>query len=95
MTIVDVLKQLVTAIGGTYSSDDDTVSEILAKVTAAFESGDFVTDLPSVSAADNGCLLGVIAGEWGKIESPIPAFTADDNGKVLGVVDGALAWVTP
>ena len=90
MTIVEALKSLVTAIGGSYSADDDTVSEILEKVTSAFESGEFVTDLPAVTAEDNGKLFGVTGGEWGKIDAPVelPAVTADDNGKLLGVDSG-------
>ena len=91
MTIVDALKALVTAIGGSYSADDDTVSEILAKVTTAFESGEFVTDLPTVSSADNGKLFGVTGGKWDKVNAPVelPAVTGDDNGKALLVGSGA------
>lgn len=55
------------------------------------------SDLPDVTAADNGKLLGVDGGEWGKVDPPseLPAVTASDNGKVLGVADGAWGAVTP
>ena len=89
MTIVDALKALVTAIGGSYSADDDTVSEIVEKLTAAFESGVFVTDLPAVTAEDNGKLFGVSGGAWGKVDAELPAVTGDDNGKALLVSGGA------
>lgn len=93
MTIVEALKELVTAIGGIYTADDDTVSEIVEKLTAAFESGEFVTNLPAVTAADNGKLFGVTGGAWGKVDAPVelPAVAAVDNGSVLGVVGGAWA----
>lgn len=46
--------------------------------------------LPTVTAADNGKVLGVSNGAWGKIDVPeeLPEVTAADNGKVLGVADG-------
>ena len=97
MTIVEALQNLVTAIGGTYTADDDTVSEVLAKVTAAFESGEFVTDLPAVTSDDNGDLLTVVSGEWAKADPPteLPAVTAGDDGDILTVVDGAWAKADP
>lgn len=47
-------------------------------------------ELPAVSAADNGKLLGVSSGKWGKVSAPseLPAYTSSDNGKVLKVNSG-------
>lgn len=46
--------------------------------------------LPEVSASDNGKLMGVSGGQWGKVDPPteLPAVSAADNGKVLGVSGG-------
>lgn len=50
--------------------------------------------LPSVSAADNGKLMGVTDGAWGAVAAPteLPAVTAADAGKVL-TVDNSGKWV--
>ena len=50
--------------------------------------------LPTVSAADNGKVLGVSGGAWGKMAAPteLPAVTAADAGKVL-TVNEAGQWV--
>lgn len=47
-------------------------------------------DLPGVTDADDGKILGVSEGEWHKMDLPteLPAVTASDNGKVLGVSEG-------
>lgn len=47
-------------------------------------------ELPAVTAADNGKLLGVVAGAWGKVDAPngLPEVSATDNNKVLTVVNG-------
>lgn len=54
------------------------------------------SDLPVVSASDNGKLLGVSGGTWAAVAAPteLPAVTASDNGKVLKVVNGAWAAVS-
>lgn len=51
------------------------------------------TELPSVSASDNGKVLTVANGAWGKAAVPteLPAVTATDNGRVLQVTNGAWA----
>lgn len=48
------------------------------------------SSLPPVTSADNGDVLAVVNGAWGKSEPPsgLPDVTASDNGKVLGVEDG-------
>lgn len=47
-------------------------------------------ELPAVSAADNGKLLGVSVGKWDKVSETkeLPAYTSSDNGKVLKVNSG-------
>lgn len=52
-----------------------------------------VSDLPQVSASDNGKVLIVKSGSWAKGDAPteLPAVTASDNGKVLKVVEGVWA----
>ena len=49
------------------------------------------SELPEVTSADNGKVLGVVEGAWGKADAPneLPSVTSADNGKILGVVEGA------
>lgn len=44
-------------------------------------------ELPAVSSADNGKVLGVASGVWTKVAAPsgLPAATSADEGKLLGV----------
>lgn len=54
------------------------------------------SSLPAVTSADNGDLLGVVEGAWGKVDPPaaeLPAVSSTDNGSLLGVSDGAWAKV--
>jgi len=46
------------------------------------------SSLPAVTAEDNGDVLGVVDGAWGKMEAPsgLPSCTADDKGYVLAVM---------
>lgn len=48
------------------------------------------TLLPIVTSADNGKVLGVVSGEWDKMNVPseLPAVTSDNNKKYLEVVQG-------
>ena len=51
------------------------------------------TELPYVSASDNGKLLTVYNGAWAKRDAPteLPSVTSSDNGKMLTVTNGAWA----
>lgn len=52
-----------------------------------------VTELPVVSASDNGKVLMVVDGKWAAaaIPSQLPAVTSSDSGKVL-TVSAQGAW---
>ena len=63
------------------------ISEELAKIAER----EGASNLPAVTADDNGKALLVSGGKWGKGSLPVelPAVTADDNGKALLVSGGA------
>ena len=64
----------------------ETIAEKMGDVTAEA--------LPTVSAADNGKLLGVSSGAWAAVPAPteLPTVTASDAGKVL-TVNAQGQWV--
>ena len=66
MAINDALKKLINTLGGTYTADDDTVSELLEQVDAAFAGGGGGSSLPEVTSDDNGDVLTVVEGAWAK-----------------------------
>jgi len=45
--------------------------------------------LPSVTASDNGKVLGVVNGAWTTMNNPLPAVTSSNNNMVLGVINGS------
>ena len=55
--------------------------------------GEAVTELPSVSTADNNKVLTVVNGSWAAAKAPsgLPNVTTSDNNKVLKVVNGSWA----
>lgn len=59
----------------------------------ALEKNAGASALPDVTTSDNGDVLTVVEGAWGKaaIPSQLPSVTGADNGNVLGVVEGAWA----
>ncbi len=71
----------------------------MGKMTKAMEDiaaklvGVSVTELPEVSASDNGKVLMVVDGQWAAaaIPSQLPAVTSSDSGKVL-TVSAQGAW---
>ena len=71
----------------------------MGKMTKAMEDiaaklvGVDVTELPAVSAANNGAVLMVVDGQWaiGSIPSQLPAVTSENAGQVL-TVSAEGAW---
>lgn len=80
MTIPEALKELYVALGG--DADDvanmSTNPELIAKIATIAGGG---SGLPEVTAEDNGDVLTVVEGAWGKAEP--------SGGSVL-VVDGTI-----
>lgn len=93
MTIVQALKNLVTAFGGT--STAKTASEAIEDVATAVEASS--GGLPEVSSTDNGDILKVVGGEWAKAEekTELPSMSGVADGNVLSVDDGSAVWATP
>lgn len=91
-TTVDELKKLYVKMGGSASDVADVMTD--AEMIDKLEDVAVPAELPAVTSEDNGDVLGVVEGNWGKMEIPtpepeLPAVTSDDNGKILGVVEGA------
>lgn len=91
----DALKAILTAFGQTTGAKTEKalLFQIAESFQAAVEEGSIVInviELPSVTSADNGKILGVSNGEWAAINAPVelPTVSSTDNGKVLGVVEG-------
>ena len=93
MTIVQALKNLVTAFGGT--STAKTASEAIEDVATAVEAGG--SGLPSVTSTDNGDILKVVEGAWAKAEekTELPDMSGASDGDVLTVDDGSAVWSAP
>lgn len=91
-TIVEALKNLYVAFGGT-ASDVATITNIADMINSLATIAGSSIELPAVSNTDNGKVLTVSGGKWTKAAVPteLPAVTASDNGKVLKVADGAWA----
>ena len=69
--IVDALKNLYTAFGG--SADDVENTENIANMINAL--ADYIgeggaAELPTVTSADNGKVLTVVSGKWEKANLP-------------------------
>lgn len=60
----------------------------------AIESSGGGSSLPEVTSEDNGKVLGVVEGAWGKMDIPteLPTVTSSDEGKVL-TVNSSGDWV--
>lgn len=91
MNTVKSLKELYVSLGGNIEDlkglqTDAQVIKCLALIMGS------TIELPAVSGSDNGKVLKVIEGAWGKgTDEALPEVTADDNGKVLMVVNGEWA----
>ncbi len=71
---------------------EKAIQEVAEKLDAIQSAA--VTELPAVTASDNGKALIVSEGAWAKGSLPVelPAVTASDAGKVL-TVNAEGAWV--
>lgn len=91
MTTVTELKALYVKLGGNAAdvANIQTDAEMIEKIKEVA----IPAELPSVTSEDNGDVLGVVEGEWAKMDAPsaLPSVTAEDNGDILGVVEGAWA----
>ena len=79
----DALKGIIEALGGTPKGN--TVKTLLVQISESFqdaaEDGDIVLnviELPAVTSADNGKVLGVINGEWAAMS--VSSFVQDSSG---------------
>ncbi len=91
----DALKAILTAFGQTTNAKTEKalLFQIAESFQTAVEEGSIVInvlELPTVTSADNGKVLGVVDGQWAVIDAPVelPSVSSTDNGKVLGVVEG-------
>ena len=87
-TTVDELKTLYVKMGG--SIEDVAHLQTDAELIDKIEDIAGQKELPSVTTDDNGKILAVAEGTWGKATMPteLPSVTTDDNGKILAVAEG-------
>ncbi len=95
MTKVEELKKMYENMGGDPEAvaDKTLITEMLDAMSELE-----LSELPEVTAEDNGDVLTVVDGVWGKsapASSGLPEVTAADNGDVLSVVEGAWAKAAP
>ena len=92
-SMVDILRDIVTTLGGTYSASDDTVSELLARIDAAYKAGGGGgSSLPAVTSDDNGNILRVVNGEWNKAGYPlykVPVTVTENDGVYSASTDAS------
>lgn len=92
MNIVNSLKKLYASLGGNAETVKDVQTapdmvEALANIAAS------TIELPAVDAEDNGKVLKVANGKWGKgTDNSLPEVTSEDAGDVL-TVNAEGAWV--
>ena len=70
-TTVNELKELYESLGGT-PSDVAGITTIPDMIAALAEVAGTTIELPAVTAADNGKILGVSGGKWKKVANEIP-----------------------
>lgn len=94
-TTIEALQNLYVAKGGELSAVANivTIPDMINAIAALPLPSSTGIDLPTVTAEDNGKVLGVVNGEWAAMALPeeLPAVSATNNGQVLKVVDGAWA----
>lgn len=70
-TVVDALKNLYTALGGTASDVADvTTAAGMIDALAGYVGEGGAAELPTVTSADNGKVLTVVSGKWEKANLP-------------------------
>jgi hypothetical protein len=104
-TIQNALKRLFCSIGGNADNvrNKDDINAILDEMSALAlgeqikEAG--ASTLPAVTNSDNGKILKVASGKWGKAypTDTVPVPQDGDSGKVLTALDdyGTYGWRTP
>lgn len=89
---IEALKKLYVTMGGTAADVENLniTPEMISAIADIYQGGGG-SNLPTVTADDNGKLLTVVEGDWDKANAPkeLPTVTGSDNGKVLTVVEGA------
>lgn len=87
--IQDALAKLYLKLGGDPEKikENKNVTDYLDDLADVFKS---LIELPVVSSTDNGKVLKVISGKWGKgeITKELPTVSNTDNGKILAVSNG-------
>lgn len=100
---VDALKAIYVALGGSASDVENVtlIPDMLEKIAVYAEVA--ATELPAVTAADNGNVLAVVNGKWNKAassagvkvtatisESSVTLETGYDFAKIKGLIDAGV-----
>ena len=87
-TTVDALKNIYISLGGEASAVADltVIPDVINAIETLIQSG-ATAELPKVSAADNGDVLSVVNGAWGKAALPkeLPTVSSSNSGEALCV----------
>lgn len=92
-TNIEALRGLYVALGGDVAdvADITTLPEMLEKISTVASAA--ASELPPVTATDNGDVMTVVSGKWAKATpaSELPSVGAFDIGKML-TVDNNKKW---